>query len=294
MSVTALHLGLLPWALGAVHAWSQLMSLGLAAAGFLLAALPRSGQSPAVRLWRWPVFWAGLALMGYIALQGLNPAWRFTSDSDQWWLEPLAHVSWLPAGVAVPFAQSGPWRALVVFASLWLLVCSVWAGFLRRKSYRLLFTFLVVNACFLALLGALQALSGTKKIFWLYVPSNGSFCASFIYPNHAGAYLNLMVALAVGLTWWHHLRGRQRLEKPGAAASFMLAAAGIGLMVIFSYSRMSIVLLLVFTAGTGGVLAFRLGRQPGPVRRRPEFLPLTLALAALLCFGGVVLRTEKV
>ncbi len=306
VGVTALHLGFLPWALGAMHPWSQLTSLGLAAVGFMLAALPRFARPreigaptgdvrwPVARLGRWPVGWCGLALLGYIAVQGCNPAWRFMSDAATWWLEPVPHVSWLPSGVGVPWPQPGPGRSLIAFGSLWLLGCSVWAGFLHRRSYRVLFTLLVANAGLLALLSALQQLSATKKIFWLYAPSNGGFSASFIYPNHAGAYLNLMVALAVGLAGWHQGRAHRRWEKPGPAAGFALAAVGLGVMVILTYSRTSIVLLLLFTVLTGAILAFRLARSGGPVLRRPEFTPLVLVLTTLLCFGGVVLRTDKV
>ena len=306
VSVTALHLCFLPWALGTMHLWSQLTSLVLAAVGFGLAVLPRTAvlhdpsASPgpaewrAGRLWRWPVFWAGLALLGYIALQGFNPAWHFARDAQRWWLEPMANISWLPAGVDVPFALTGPWRSLIVFGSLWLLVCSIRAGFHRRQSYRLLFTLLVTNAVGLALLGSLEELTGAKEIFWSYPPSNGGFCASFIYPNHAGAYLNLMVALAAGLAWRHHLRAHARFERAGPAAGFLVAAVLISLMVIFSCSRMSIGLLLTFIALTGAGLLWRLTRRRGPVSGRPEFWPLILALVLLLGLGGVILGTGKV
>src|SRR5258708_1212761 len=113
--VVALHLCFLPWALGTMHAWSQVTSLGLSAVGLALALIPRvyggdlgpgfqiGGQtsedrgqnvderrnpstsrppssvlrppSSAFRLTMWPrllhfpIFWIGLALLGYIALQ---------------------------------------------------------------------------------------------------------------------------------------------------------------------------------------------------------------------------------
>jgi hypothetical protein len=296
-----LHLCFLPWALGTMHAWSQLTSLAFSIIGFILAAWPRAepgdfaaAQWPVARLMRFPVFWAGLALLGYVAVQGFNPAWRFVSNADSWWLDPVAHVSWLPSGIDAPFASANPWRTLTVYGSLWLIVCSVWAGFLRRKSYRALFTVLAANAFLLAQLGVLQKLSVAKRIYWSYPPSNESFIASFIYPNHAGAYFNLMVALAVGLAWWHYQRARHHREKPGLAGVFTLFAVFAGITVILSYSRMSVALLLAFTVLIGCVLAFRLFRQTGPVRHRMEFLPLAIVLAGFLAVGLVSLRTEKV
>jgi O-Antigen ligase len=305
VGVTAVHLCFLPWALGTMHAWSQLTSLGFAIVEFVLVALPRTGtgdfvgapgaiQWPAARLLRFPVFWAGLILLGYIAVQGFNPAWRFIGVAHSWWIEPISHVSWLPSGVDAPFVRSNPWRALTVDGSLWLLVCAVWAGFLRRKSYRALFFMLVCNAFSLALLGVLQKLSGTDRIYWSYLPSNSAFIASFIYPNHAGAYFNLMVALAAGLAWWHRQRARRHLENPGQSFFFMFLAVFTGLAVISTYSRMSVVLLLVLMVLAGGVFVLGLFRRAGRIRDRMGFLLLTVALAGVIGTGLVVLRTAKV
>jgi O-antigen ligase len=304
VTVTALHLCFLPWALGTMQAWSQLTSLGLAGVGFILALLPRThaaalGQTvviptPITRLRAFPVFWAGLLLLAYIAVQGCNPAWRYVSNANSWWLEPVTPILWLPSGVAAPLGQSNPWRVLVIFGSLWLLICSVWTGFNRRQSYRILFTVLAVNALLVALLGGLQLLSGTKLIFWSYPPSNSSFSASFIYPNHAGAYFNLMVALATGLAWWHYRRARHGLEKPGVAALFLLIAAATGSMVVLTTSRTSILLLLVFTALIGFSLSLRLIRQKRSTRTRAKFLPVGLALAGFLGICVLTLQSPRV
>jgi hypothetical protein len=301
VGVTALHLCFLPWALGTVHAWSQLTSLGFALVGFVLAAWPRAEpedihivQWPAAELRRFPVFWAGLILLGYIAVQGFNPAWRYFGIGRSWWIEPVDHVSWLPSGVDAPFAIASPWRALTVGGSLWLLVCSVWAGFRRRKSFHTLFFILVGNAFFLAVLGVLQKLSGTDRIFWVYQPSNPSFISSFIYPNHAGPYFNLMVALAAGLAWWHRQRARRHLEDPGQAFFFTFLAVFTGLAVVSSYSRMSVAMLLVLMVFAGGVFGLGLFRRKGRIRDRLSFLLKVLALGGFIVTGLVVLRAAKV
>jgi len=285
-----------------MHAWSQLTSLALAAVGFILAVWPRMelddfatvARRPASRLVRFPVFWAGLMLLAYVAAQGLNPAWRFVSSEGAWWLEPVPHLAWLPSGVDAPFVRSNPWRALAVHGSWWLLVCSVWIGFSRRRSYRALFTLLAVNAFFLSLFGVLEKVSGTGKIFWSYRPSNDSFVASFIYPNHGGAYFNLMMAVIVALAWWHYQRAHRQLEAPGLAVVFTFFAVCAALVVVLSYSRMSIVLLLAFIVLAGCALLFRLVRRKGPLRARREFLPVVLALAGFFGVGLLALRVEKV
>lgn len=281
------------------------MSLALAIAGFVLAAWPhavrensnhepRTRYWPAVRLLRSPVFWAGLVFLGYITIQGLNPAWRFQSNEDTWWLEPLDQVAWLPSSVDAPFERSNAWRMLTVFGSLLLLVCSVWIGFTRRKSYHALLTLLAINAGLLALFGLAQRLSGTQLIFWRYVSSNSKFVASFIYPNHAGPYFYLLTAVAVGLAWWHAQRTRQQLETHGKAAAFVFIATCCSLLVIFSYSRMAVILLLVLILSTGVHLVIRLLQRTGPTRYRPESLPLALILMAVACVGLVTLQTDRI
>lgn len=298
VAVTSLHVCALPWALGDMHAWSQCASLGASLAGFILALLPRAApagpaEPPTASLLRFPVFWCGLVLLAYVAVQGLNPAWRFETDSRSWWLVPIGHVPWLPAGVEGPFARSNPWRELVVFGSLWLLLCSLWCGFRRRRSYRILFGALVAGGFLLALLGFAERLTETRRIFWTYLPSNGSFAASFIYRNHAGAYFNLVAALSTGMALWHLRRARRRLEGQGASVFYGFAAVWAGVMVLITYSRTSVVLLLVFTVLLAAALALRLPGQKGPLRRRAEFAALAVALASILGIVLVSLNSEK-
>lgn len=306
LAISALHLCFLPWALGTMHVWSQAVSLGLAAAGFVVSLLPRTYSTdlteastsftlrPVAQLVRFPLFWAGLVFLGYLVVQALNPSARFVQNAAYWWMEPVPSVAWLPSGMSVPFAQAGPWRALFVFGALWLFLCSVWLGLLRRQSLRLLFTIVVANAFLLAGLGIAQQLTGASKIFWSVASSNSSFVASFIYRNHAGAYLNLMLALAGGLAWWHFQRSERRLEKSSPAGLFAFFAVSIGVMVLFSYSRMSTVLLIAFVLCTGGAFFVQQWlRAEGP-RNYAVLAGLVLVFGLLVGTGLVSLRVDKV
>ncbi len=300
----ALHLCFLPWALGAMPLWSQCVSLGLALVGFGFASRPREytpaqtgGESlrvrPLQRLWRLPLFWIGLALLLYIAVQGLNPAWIYHANSSYWWIEPANPVRWLPSGMRVPFVTAGPWRALIVFASLWLTLCSVWIGFMRRQTFRLLFTVLVGNGVLLALFGLAQQLTQAKGIFWVVKSSSSSFVASFIYRNHAGAYLNILVALAVGLAWWHFARANRRLEKSSPAGVFTFGAVLIGVMALFTLSRGTAAILLTFSAITGAAFFWHQLRQPAQQRSRAVLLGLLVLLGGFLAVGMYSLKAEN-
>jgi O-antigen ligase len=305
LTVVAFHLCFLAWALGGMHLWSQATSLVLALGGFAIAIQPRvynenqtSGEPvrvrPLHRLWRFPLFWIGLAILLYIAIQGLNPAGRYRSNASYWWIEAVANISWLPGGMDVPFAVAGPWRALMIFASLWLTVCTLWIGFMRRLTYRLLFTILVANGILLALLGLAQQLSHAKEIFWLVKSSNESFIASFIYRNHAGAYLNLVLAAAAGLAWWHFTRSNRRFEKSSPAGVFTFAAIVIGVMVLFTLSRGSAITLVAFTLVIGLVFFGTQLRQPQHLRSPIILLGLLVLFSGFLAIGLYSLKGETV
>ena len=85
LGVVLLLLVFLPWAFGTMHVWSQVTALSLSLLALLLALWPRfyssdltEGPEFHLRSWprliRFPLFWLGLALLGYIALQAANPS----------------------------------------------------------------------------------------------------------------------------------------------------------------------------------------------------------------------------
>ncbi len=297
--IATLNLLFLPWALGTMHVWSQLVNIALSAVGFAVALLPRPGLAPpdhpASRLIRFPIFWAGLLTIAYIAVQGLNPSSRYVTDSKTWWLVDTLHNPFLPSGVDAPFARSNPWREMVIFGSAWALTCSLWSGFLRRLSYRLMFGTIAFGGALLALLGLVQQITGANKIFWAYkVPEKANFMASFIYRNHAGAYFNLAAALAAGLTVWHWRRVQRTLEGPAATVAFGFATALIGTAVIFSASRMSIVLLVSFTLVAALGPAFRTLMKQRNHRPGRPWAAIAIPAVCVLAIGFVSFKANGV
>jgi hypothetical protein len=299
VGIATLDLVFLPWAVGTMHVWSQLVSLGLSVAAFAVALLPRPGPQPAnrplSRLLRFPLFWAGLVVLAYVSIQALNPSWLFETDSKSWWLVPERHNPFLPSGVDAPFARSSPWRAMVVFGPSWALVCAVWSGFLRRQSYRLMFGAVASSGALLALMGLVEQMTSADLIFWAYKPPpTSNFVASFIYRNHAGAYFNLVIAVAVGLAGWHWRRAQRKLEGPGAAVAFGFAAALVGTAVVFSASRMSIVLLVAFTFMAALWPAFRNFSESDSCRPRRTWVTLAIPTICALAIGWVSFEASGV
>jgi O-antigen ligase len=290
LATLAAHLVFLPWALGTMRLWAQGISLGLALLTFVLALVPRRQapqglgasqltRSPHLKLMRFPIFWIGLALLGLVALQGLNPAWAYQTDGKGWWMVKIDHVAWLPSGVDVPWERGGPWRMLLIYASGWLTVCALWIGLTHRRSLQVLLITLAVNGGVLACLGVVQRLLGAPKIFWWVDSTNASFFASFIYKNHAGAYLNLAVAIGTGLAAWYYIRSVRRLEKSNPSGVLAFLVTCIAVAVLVSYARGATLILIAYLGVVVAAFAYH------QFRRRRETRSPVIAIALFLVFG---------
>lgn len=292
LAVISLHLVALPWMLGSTRAWAQCISLGLAMVGFVIALTPRrytdeqAGSSAEFRLVPWPklirfpIFWIGLALLAYVTLQALNPAWKYVVDARGfWWMEAIEAKSWLPRGVIAPFEKWNQWRMLVIYASGLLTVCSIWVAFTRRRTVQLFLIILAVNGLLLGLLGVAQRMTNAGKIYWLVDSPNPLFFSSFIYKNHGAIYLFLTLAITCGLASWYYLRGVRRFEKSNPSGVFAFFATCLAIAITISYARAATLVTVAFLLCC--VVAFVIHQFLLPKEsRRPA-----IAIALLLVFG---------
>lgn len=285
--VVSAHLALLPWMLGTMRPWGQITSFVLSVIGFGLALIPRNYTedhtgSNRFRLIMWPklakfpIFWIGLALLGYIAVQGLNPAWRYETDGVTWWMRAIDHKTWLPTGVDAPFDKWNQWRMLLIYSSVWLTVCTIWVGFTRRRTVQLFLMSLALNGLLVAGFGVAQRLLGNGKMFWFFTSPNPSFFASFIYKNHAGAYLNLSLAVTCGLAAWYYLRGLRRMEKSNPSGLFAFFATCIAVSVLTSYARGATLIMLAFLSVC--VVGFAVHQLVVPNENRKPVIVIVLIL----------------
>ena len=248
--VLCIHLCFLPWALGTMHVWSQLVSLFLGFVGFRIALRPRvygrelgGGEEPfRLTMWpklaRFPIFWIGLALLVYILVQAFNPWWGFVQNAKYWWLVRMTDIPWLPAGIEAPFKQFDAWRQMIIYAGVLLPVCSVWVGMTRRRSLRILLTVIAVNAFALGAVVAFQHVTGTVRAIWpLGELTDEPVTGSFIYENHTGAYLALAAFSAIGLATWYADHGRRALSKSTPTGVLALGALFLGASVLLTLSR---------------------------------------------------------
>jgi hypothetical protein len=277
LAAVAIHLCFLPWALGTMHTWSQITSLALATIGMIIALIPRTYDgdlnpgiqigalpneqgvstgsafrhppsafrlNPLPRLLRFPIFWLGLALLGYIALQASNPSWVWTRNETTWWLVRVNDIEWLPTSIDTPFERFNIWRQFIIYASAWLTTCTIWIGFTRRRSLQLLLTIVLVNAVVLAAVGFIQRfVASSKFLFFMDWPVGHSAFASFIYKNHAGAYFSLTALIALSLAIWTFIEGERSSKKSTPAGLFFFAGVLLSTAVLFTLSRGASMLL---------------------------------------------------
>ena len=288
--IVCAHLVFLPWAIGGMRPWSQFISLGLAILGFIVALRPRRYTEEHTgaaafrlimwpKLFRFPLFWLGLAFLGLILVQALNPAWAYVTDGKGWWMRQIEYKEWLPTSVLVPFERWGPWRMLMIYGSVWMVLCAMWIGFTRRRSVQILFLTLACNGLLLAAFGITQRLLSNGKMFWFWKSPSGSFFSSFVYKNHGGAYLDITLAVACGLAAWYYLRGLRRLEKSNPAGVFAFMATCIAVAVLVSYARGATVVMLVFLSLSIGAFVVHQFAVPKENRRS------VIAVLLILLFG---------
>jgi len=246
---------------------------------------------PWPRLLRFPLFWLGLAFLGYLALQAWNPSWVWTRNTTSWWLVRVNDTPWLPTSIQTPFERFNVWRQFIIYATVWLTVCALWIGITRRKSLHILLGVLVGNACLLGLVGFVHKASGTTKVLWLQeFPGAASF-ASFIYQNHAGAYFSLMSFAALGLAVWHFFEGRKRMARSTPAALWLIAALLLVFAVVFSLSRGAMISLTVF--GLAALIAVLILRFTTSTQSTvPTIVPVLVALGVVGTVGWMVRQID--
>jgi O-antigen ligase len=123
--------------------------------------------------------------------------------------------------------------------------------------------------------------------------TSGGFFATIIYKNHAGAYLNLVLMLCVGLLYWHFSRAERRMERTSPAPVFAFCSVLLGLSVLLTGSRAATILMMLFTliAFIGFVVRCTLYRGEG---RSPWVITLLCAVFFLfIALGSYFLNTEQ-
>ncbi len=295
-----------PWMLGGMRVWPQIIACTLAVLAFIVALIPRTitelhhaggtlRLNMGRKLIRFPFFWLGLLWFALIITQNLNPAWSYESREGGWFLTAIDPVAWLPPGIkGAPFAWMDGWRTLMIHATVWFVVCALWVGITRRKTAQILLTTVALNGVLVAVAVIMQRLTDTKKLLWLWDAPTDYFAAGFPYKNHAGEFLCVIVALCLGLAWWHMRSAERALKKshPGMVWVLVAVLTLVGQMLTYARAATGIaVIFFVIVALAYGLrmLFFSRGGTHRLVTAASTVLLLILTTVAL-----TQLETDKV
>lgn len=232
--------------------------VGVGAAGVLLVAVALEGRGPAARVvLRDPVFYLGLAFLGFLAIQWFNAGREqyFDVGYRRWTYTDPPWPGWPSAFNRAEAAQMLGW-----FFPAWAIAVAIRSRLLERRTLRGLTAFVVGSAGALAAYGLAQFASGTGALYWRQ-PLGGHFFASFGYGNHAGPYFVLAGSLGLGLLFREIFDLRRehadspsamRVRHPWRVAGLALATVLCATGAYMGFSRAGILLnalLGIFAAG---------------------------------------------
>ncbi len=230
---------------------------GSALSWFLLSRdlVSRPAAAARAELFRSVPFWAGVVLFAYFAVQDFN-AWGVVVDREAFWaaqglpgvdvgqfdVRLQEHVRWLPSGLNAPFSAAdtkqppmNAWRLMMILGAPWLLLLALRHGLRRRRAYVILGWVTVLAALTVGAFGVLNQKShGT--ILGYPVPYNTTCFGTFMSRNHAGVYLYLHAAIALGLTFWHIRRAGENVYRGGPHLPAAFIAFALGLLAALTNS----------------------------------------------------------
>ena len=273
------------WAFGGNADWVRTPisiwgSFGVFLTVAALVTRNRDGIHRSAIHWAWPV----LALNALVAASCLTPGFRVLDHGGDKYLLPVRIDWWVPSVARSDVAL----RALWLFDGIYFSCLNIALVVSRRSTLRVILAVAVGNAVALSIFGTVQKLAASTGIFFGQVATpHMQFFASFVYDNHWGAFIILMMGACIGLVIRYAGGKRGAGFFRGPALAGLLAATLMGLSVPFSGSRACTLLLGVMT-----VLAVVRGTPRISRALRISGIAPTAALAvmvatAILAFASV-------
>lgn len=290
-------LAFMPFAFGAVEAWSEEVVIALAAAIWLCFLLKQVFRKDTKLVWSWA--YACLALFTLIAVlqliglptavvQVISPN---TAAIKKELLNDLPNANQILSSMTLsfyPHATKHDLRLLLAIGAVFVVVVNVYR---RPQQVKRLLAAIAVIGGAVAILALAQDLFGNGKIYW-FVPtgSDQAYSGPFINHDHFGQFMNLSMGAALGLMMVRLHEGfsgkevtppfaAEYLSSPQARAVWLLVAMVIsGAVSVFaSLTRGGIISMLVAGAFTTLMLSSRKSLRGG------GWIMVLTALGALVC-----------
>ncbi len=260
----------LAWAYGGAAEWMwPWIGLGCGA-GFVVtvaaAVAPDPARAERRRTLRW--LWPLLAFDVFVLIGTFNPGVREVRFDGEVLLalrDPA--VAWLPSSARPALGREALW----LFNALFIPAFNIALVVRRRALLRGLLLVAALSTVALAVLGTVQKLTGASgPYFGQATTRQNYYFSTFVYHNHWGAYVLLMLAAGLGLIWHYARRTRTRDALHSPALSGLTALLLVAITVPLSGSRSSTLLggallLLAFVVWAAGVVRRRRGRSASPV-----------------------------
>jgi O-antigen ligase len=240
------------WAFGGNAAWVQgpLALWAALALPILVAGLINPEHGAAARRTALRALWPWLLFNALVLLSCLSPGLRTGRIEGAPVLLPVPFPPWQPSAAQPGEALQG----LGIFDGLYLTAFNVYLLVRRRAALRGLLLLIAANALVLAVFGTVQKLVRAPGLYFGHFPTpQPYFFATFVYDNHWGAFIVLMLGVSLGLTA-HYLgeaerTGQRHTPIGGALVALLLLAVTVPL----SGSRFCTMLISVLLAGAGFV-----------------------------------------
>jgi len=233
--------------------------------------------------------WLLLGFNALVVLGTFQPSLRIATIEGAAVFVPRNDLTAWPSSARPDLALTQLWLFDAIALSCFNLLLTI----RHRRSLRTLLLILGANALVLAVFGSLQKFSGATGLFFGRVHSpNTSFFASFIYHNHWGAYVVLMLAVSLGLLFslrpWSGYRDFWHSPALAAVVAIFLLAVTIPLSGSRSCSMLAV--LLLSAALIHGLRRVALHQRGLGKSTRGPLTALVLTIVVALAFLFVLAR----
>lgn len=284
--------GLATWLFGggSTFAYNAICIIGSLAPLITIASLidrrstGRSYAKPLLLLIPW------LGFNAFVLISTLQPSFRVATIEGGQVFIPRNDLSSWPSCARPELALQELWLRNAIILSAFNLLIAV----RHRRTLHYLLSILAVNALVLAVFGSIQKFVSAPGIFFGRVSSpNSTFFASFIYHNHWGAFMVLMIAACLGLLFsirpWSGYR--DFWHSPAIAA--VVAVFFLVVTIPLSGSRSCTMLLVLLLAGALIHGLRRVIRHHKEQKRSATVPGLLIMLIVVISLGAVFVLTRQ-
>jgi O-antigen ligase len=273
------------WAFGGNADWVRTPISIWGTLGILLSVAIVAGRGSRGRIIAGTLPWALplLVLNGLVLLSCLKPGFRSLVYGSESFLMPLWVPWWTPSAAHPDLAL----RALWLFDGIYFSCLNLALAVGRRHTIRVVLAAVVANALALSIFGTVQKLVSSTGIYFGAVKSpQVFFFSSFVYDNHWGAFIILMMGACFGLIlrYAHGSKGGGFFRGPALVG--LVSALLIEISVPISGARICSVLLGILTIAALAKGAPTISRALRTSGITPAGANIGMALTAVLAVCG--------